>query len=66
VNILALPPELSNGLFPSKVAVHLADMSSLTDEQLLSLLWEIDVVVFAAGVDDRVTPKNCSPLFLQT
>lgn len=58
VKILALPPEPLPGFFPLEVEIHLADMSSLSDEQLQSLLRGNDAVVFAAGVDDRVTPKK--------
>lgn len=58
VKILALPPEPPSELFPSEVEIHLADMSKLTDERLQSLLHGNDVVVFAAGVDDRVTPRK--------
>lgn len=58
VKILALPPEPLSGLFPAKVEIHLADMGLLSDVHLQSLLGGSDVVVFAAGVDDRVTPRK--------
>ena len=58
VKILALPPEPPPGLFPLEVEIRLADMSSLSDEHLQSLLRGNDAVIFAAGVDDRVTPKK--------
>jgi nucleoside-diphosphate-sugar epimerase len=66
VKILALPPDPPSGLFPSEVEIHLADMSSLTDERLQSLLRGNDAVVFAAGVDDRVTSrKPAYPFFFK-
>ena len=58
INVLSLPPEPPPGLFPEEVEIHLADMSSLSDEHLQSLLRGNDAVVFAAGVDDRVTPRK--------
>jgi nucleoside-diphosphate-sugar epimerase len=58
VNILALPPGPPPGVYPEEVKIHLADMSELSDEQLQSLLRGNDAVVFAAGVDDRVTPRK--------
>jgi nucleoside-diphosphate-sugar epimerase len=66
VKILALPPQPLPGLFPEEVEIHLADMSSLSDEKLQSLLYDNDAVVFAAAVDDRVTPrKPAYPFFFK-
>lgn len=58
VKILALPPGPLPGLFPAEVEIQLADIGSLTDEHIQSLLRGNDAVVFAAGVDDRVTPRK--------
>lgn len=56
VNILALPPMPVPGLFPAEVQIHLHDLNRLSDEDFTTLLRSHDAVVFAAGVDDRVTP----------
>ncbi len=57
VSILALPPIPAGGLFPEDVPIHLHDLNQLADVELIDLLRGQDAVVFAAGVDDRVTPK---------
>jgi nucleoside-diphosphate-sugar epimerase len=57
VDILALPPLPAPGLFPDVVKIQLGDLNALPDGELLALLEGHDAVIFAAGVDDRVTPK---------
>lgn len=57
VSILALPPLPAEGLIPEDVPVHLRDLNKLPDTELADLLRGQQAVVFAAGVDDRVTPK---------
>jgi len=57
VSIIALPPLPAEGLFPQEVTIYLHDLNQLTDVELDELLRGQDAVVFAAGVDDRVTPK---------
>ncbi len=57
VSIIALPPLPAEGLFPQQVTIHLHDMNQLMDAELVELLRGQDAVIFAAGVDDRVTPK---------
>lgn len=57
VSILALPPLPAVGLFPEDVSIHLRDLNQLADAEVADLLRDQDAVVFAAGVDDRVTPK---------
>ena len=58
VAILALPPAPAPGLFPDSLVIHYQDLNSLTEDGLDELLVGIDAVIFAAGVDDRVTPKE--------
>lgn len=57
VSILALPPAPAPGLFPEQVVIHFQDLNTLSDLELETHLRGNDVVIFAAGVDDRVTPK---------
>lgn len=57
VNILALPPLPAEDLFPPEVYINLSDFNQLSDGEVEQILLGHDAVVFAAGVDDRVTPK---------
>ena len=57
VSLLALPPLPAQGLFPEGVSIFLQDLNTIDDDGLAKLLTGIDVMVFAAGVDDRMTPK---------
>jgi nucleoside-diphosphate-sugar epimerase len=64
VTILALPPLPAEGLFPSEVVIKLADLNKLSDDEVAALLRGQDAVVYAAGADDRLTPKAPSyPFF---
>ncbi len=64
VTILALPPLPADDLFPSQVKIQLADLNQLSDDEVMSLLKGQDTVVYAAGADDRLTPKAPSyPFF---
>lgn len=66
VTLLALPPLPAEGLFPPEVVIHLRDLNQLTDDALSDLLKGQEAVIFAAGVDDRVTPKAPAyPFFYQ-
>ena len=57
-----LPP----GYSLLQVKVHLCDIASLTDDELILLFQGYDALVFAAGVDDRVTPKRPAyPFFVK-
>lgn len=58
VHTLALPPLPEEDLFPAGVTIHLGDFNAMPDQELLELMGGCDGVVFAAGVDDRVTPKK--------
>lgn len=57
VTILALPPLPAEGLFPAAVHIQLVDLNRLSDEEVGDLLKGQDAVVYAAGADDRLTPK---------
>ena len=57
VSILALPPLPAEGLFPKETKIILADLNQLSDDAILELLKGQDAVIYAAGADDRVTPK---------
>ena len=58
VSVLALPPLPAAPLLPSQVRVMLADLNTLPDTDLQALLACHDAVVYAAGADDRVTPRR--------
>ncbi len=57
VRLLALPSLPAPGLFPEGVSILLQDLNTTDDKDLADLVTGSDAVVFAAGVDDRVTPK---------
>ncbi len=57
VRTLSLPPLPVDGLLPSGVDVRLGDFNALSDEAILDLFEGCQGVVFAAGADDRVTPR---------
>jgi dihydroflavonol-4-reductase len=57
VTILALPPAPAPGLFPDSVEIRYQNLETMTDDDLSGILGGVGAVVFAAGVDDRVTPK---------
>jgi nucleoside-diphosphate-sugar epimerase len=53
-------------LYPVAVKVILQDLDQTSDSDLLSLLRGHEALVFAAGLDDRVTPKKPAyPKFLR-
>lgn len=58
VTAVGLPPAPPPGVFPESVKVVLQNLESLPDEELLDMLRGHDALVFAAGLDDRVTPKK--------
>ena len=57
VTTLALPPLPAPGLFPDETRILLADLNRLTDDEVANLLRGQDAVIYAAGADDRVTPR---------
>ena len=64
VTLLALPPLPAEGLFSADTLIQLADLNALSDEEVTALLSGQDGLVFAAGADDRLTPKAPSyPFF---
>jgi dihydroflavonol-4-reductase len=58
VTALGLPPEPPPNLYPTAVKIILQNLEALSDEELLTILRGHDVLVFAAGLDDRVTPRR--------
>lgn len=58
VTAVGLPPQPEPGLFPAETRVVLEDVNALADSELLDLLRGHHAVVFAAGADDRVTPRR--------
>ncbi|MCB2209575.1 NAD(P)H-binding protein [bacterium] len=58
VRTLALPPAPPEGLLPPEVEVQLGDFNELSDAAVMELFAGCEGVVFAAGADDRVTPKR--------
>ena len=55
---LSLPPLPEAGLFPADVSLHLGDFDRMSDGELLDLMRGCEAVIFAAGADDRATPKK--------
>ena len=58
VTALGLPPAPPPDLFPESVQVILCNVDQTSDEELLRMLRGHDALVFAAGMDDRVTPTR--------
>ncbi|MGV7975385.1 MAG: NAD(P)H-binding protein [Anaerolineaceae bacterium] len=58
VSALARPPLPAEKLLPPEVNITLTDLEALPDAELLAYLQGQDGLVFAAGVDDRVTPAR--------
>ena len=65
VTALGLPLAQSAGLYPTAVRVILENLNDTSDEGLMDLLHGQDALVFAAGVDDRVTPQKPAYAFFQ-
>jgi nucleoside-diphosphate-sugar epimerase len=58
VTVIGLPPAPVEGLFPSEVEIYLGNLDDMSDDQLIALFKGKDAIVFAAGADDRVTPRK--------
>jgi len=58
VTALGLPSTSPAALFPASTRVILLDLDETSDADLLQLLLGHAVLVFAAGVDDRITPRK--------
>jgi len=66
VSAFALPPLPAPNLFPPEVRVTLADFQETADDAFAGLLEGHEAAVFAAGADDRTTPKAPAyPFFRQ-
>jgi nucleoside-diphosphate-sugar epimerase len=57
VTVLALPPLPADDFLPPEVDIILSDINKLPDTKILKLFNGHDVIVDAAGADDRVIPK---------
>lgn len=57
VSTVALPPMPAENLLPSEVECMLGNINEMTDEEVLRLLENKDMFIYAAGVDERVVPK---------
>ncbi|HNT77795.1 MAG TPA: NAD(P)H-binding protein [Anaerolineae bacterium] len=57
VTALALPPLPADDLLPPQVDIKLANLNTLSDVEVRALLHGHEAVVYAAGADDRVTPR---------
>jgi dihydroflavonol-4-reductase len=58
VTALGLPPAPPSGLFPASVNIITRDLDASSDADLVSLLLGHAAIVYAAGLDDRYTPKK--------
>ncbi|MEZ0395566.1 MAG: NAD(P)H-binding protein [Anaerolineales bacterium] len=58
VTVVGLPPAPPAGLFSASVRLVIQDIHRLADSDLASLLAGQDGLVFAAGLDDRLTPPR--------
>ncbi|MBM3152347.1 MAG: NAD-dependent epimerase/dehydratase family protein [Chloroflexi bacterium] len=58
VTVLGLPPAPPRDLFPAAVKVVVRDLNAAPDAELRTLLAGHAALVFAAGLDDRHTPRK--------
>lgn len=58
VTAVGLPPAPPPGVIPDPVKIVIRDLESLSDQELLNLLDGHDALVYAGGLDDRVTPRK--------
>ena len=58
VTALGLPPQPPATLYPPAVKVVIQNLDEASDAGLFTLLRGHDALVFAAGMDDRYTPKK--------
>ncbi|MBO0898555.1 NAD-dependent epimerase/dehydratase family protein [Cellulomonas sp. zg-ZUI222] len=56
VTSLSLPPVATDITFPDGVQALWGDVATMTDDELTSLLTDMDAVVYAAGADERTVP----------
>ncbi len=57
VATVSLPPLPTSDLLPDEVSCTLSDINELSDEELKTLLTGYEVIVYAAGRDERIVPK---------
>ncbi len=58
VTALGLPPAPPSDLLAASVNIVLCDLDQAADETLVDLLKDHEALVFAAGLDDRITPTK--------
>lgn len=58
VTAFDLPPAQPKGLLPPGVNVVLSDLEKITDSEMIAMLRGYDLLIFAAGMDDRLTPSK--------
>ncbi len=58
VTALGLPPAPPLNLYPDSVEVTIQDIEHIDNKELLQLLQGHDAVVFAAGMDNAIPPRN--------
>lgn len=58
VDILTLPPAPGKNLFDERVEVILKDVNDLDEQEAIEFFSKYYAIVFAAGRDDRITPKR--------
>lgn len=58
VKTMALPPLPAEDLLPAEVDCSLGNIFEMKDEEIIKLLADCDGVVYAAGADERTTPKK--------
>ncbi|MBN2540023.1 MAG: NAD(P)-dependent oxidoreductase [Bacilli bacterium] len=61
VTTIALPPIPSQAEIPSEMKVILSNFNDISDSELMNLMQNHDIFVFAAGIDDRIQGK--SPIY---
>jgi dihydroflavonol-4-reductase len=58
VTAIGLPPAPPQDLFPPEVKIILHSIETATDAELFSIMRGHDALVYAAGMDDRTTPRK--------
>jgi dihydroflavonol-4-reductase len=58
VTVLGLPSSSTASIHPAAARIILNDLDDISDSGMLALLSGHGALVFAAGVDDRVTPRK--------
>lgn len=58
VKTMALPPMPTADLLPEAVECRLGNINELSDDEIIQYLSDCDGVIYAAGADERITPKK--------